>query len=191
MPIIISGGGGGGTGGGAITQIGGSTLAVTAASFAFSNLAQTFNSLWLIVYGRSDNVGLASNVVLRLNGDGAANYDYFNFFNGSSGTALTTGAAAVTAPVIGVLPYTALTTASGMTSIVIPNYAGTSFYKTWAGFGGRKDIDNIANFVNEPPWGSWRSTAAVTALTVLCLGASAGTAQNFLPGSSAFLYGLT
>lgn len=188
MPTISGGSGGGG---GAISQIGGSTLAATAANFAFANIAQTFNHLWLMVNGRSDNVGIASNIVLRLNGDAGPNYDYLNVFATSAATATTTGAAGTAVAIIGVVPYTALTTASGHTSILLQSYAGTTFYKTWAGFGGRKDIDNISNFVNEPPWGSWRNTAAITSLSVLCLGASGATAQNFLPGSSAFLYGLT
>lgn len=186
---IISGGGSGG-GSGAVTQISATTAAATAASFAFTNIGQTFNHLWLIVNGRSDNVGAAAVFQIQLNGDSGANYDFTQADSLSSAAVTVVASAGVTAARIGAIPYTALTTASGLVSVLIPFYAGTTFYKTWTGSGGRKDLDNIANFANESPWGSWRNTAAVTTVTVLVRGNS-GTAQNFVVGSGAALYGIT
>lgn len=188
MPIVS---GGGGSGGGAITQIAFSIAAATAASFDFQNVSQAFNHLRLVVQGRSDNVGGAALFGLQFNGDAAANYDYTNAITLGTAAVTAAAAAAVTAARIGAMPYTALTTATGLVDILIPNYTGTTFYKTWVGTSGRKDVDVVGNFSNETPWGSYRVAASpVTRVTVKALGTS-GTAQNFVIGSSAYLYGIT
>lgn len=187
---VISGGGSS-SGSGAITQIGGSVAAATAASFAFSGIGQTFNHLWIVANVHCDQPAGAGVINLKLNNDSTAAYDIDNGIFTSAASVTVTAVAAATAARIGAVPGTAQTVqATGLVSIVIPNYTGTTFYKTWVGTGGRKDLDNISNFVNEVPWGSWRNVAAVTAVTVLAAGTS-GTAANFVPGSSCFIYGLT
>lgn len=185
----ISGGSSGGAG--AVTQIGGSTASATVASFNFANIPQTFNCLQLVVNAHMDLVGGAGLANLKFNNDSSALYDAVNSISQASGALTIAVSSGATAARIAAITATSLLTATGLVNIFIPAYAGTTFYKTWTGTGGRKDTDaGGAAWVNENPWGSYRSTNAVTQITVLPVGIS-GTAQNFVAGSSAFLYGLT
>lgn len=186
-PIIVSGGGGGA---GAVTQISSSVLAVTTASFNITAIAQTFNALRLLVNAHCDLGGGAGTLGMRLNGDNSASYDFGNIIALNGGPTQSFGTA-LTQARIGAVPGSGeIAQGSAVVDLVIPSYTGTTFYKTWAGSGGRKDADAAPNFLYEGPWGSWRNTAAVTTLTVFPIGAS-GTAANFRPGSACFLYGIT
>lgn len=176
---------------GAVTQIAATTASATVASFAFTGISQAFSNLWLVLNAHCDNPAIAGVAQLQFNGDSSASYDYVNAISIGSAAVTVGAAAAATAARIAAISYTAApNAATGLCSLLIPNYAGTTFYKTWAGSGGRKDADVLGNFINEAPWGSWRNTAAVTTVTVLVRGTS-GTAQNFVSGSSAILYGLS
>lgn len=189
MPII-SGGSGSGSGSGAMTLITISTAAATAASFDFQNIAQTFNHLKLVANVHCDNPAAAGVLNLKLNNDSTAAYDSVSITGTNAGAGAVAVAAATAARIAAVPGTSAPAAASGLCEIIIPNYAATTFYKTWAGTGGRKDADAIGNVINEAPWGSWRNAAAITRVTLLVVG-TAGTAQNFVTGSSAALYGIT
>lgn len=187
------GGGGSRSGGsGAVTQIASTTAAATVASLGFTGITQTFNHLQLVVANaRSDLTTAAGIISLRINNDSAGSYDFINAIAfGAAGLTASANAAATSARVVGVTSSTAVAGATAQTELFFPNYTGTTFYKTWTGKGGRKDADAASNMAEETASGAYRSTAAITALSVAAFGTS-GTAQNFLPGASAFLYGIT
>lgn len=187
MPL---GGTTGGGGGGGFALIGATTAAATVASIAFTGISQAFKSLELLVLCRGD-LNASAILNLKLNSDSTAIYDFTNAVGLGTGALTVTAVAATTGARIGSsAPSTAVAGAAGVTRIVIPNYTATTFYKTWVGTAGRKDADAIGNFEQESVWGSWRNTAAVTAVSVQVVGA-AGTAVNLLPGSAASLYGMT
>ena len=187
---IISGGTSGG--GGAVVSIAATTAPATAASLDFSGISQTFNHLRLVANVKGDNPGGAGQLQMRLNGDSTAIYDICNPISIGSAVVTVTAVLAATAARIAGIPGTTTTVqATSLVDLVIPNYSLTTFYKTWSGNGGRKDADGaLASLICEAPWGSYRSTTAITAITLLVRGNS-GTAQNFLIGSSAFLYGIS
>jgi hypothetical protein len=185
----FSGGGSGGSSG-AVALLASSLLAATAASLDFPAIPQTSTHLRLLVNAGCDNVGGAGIAQIRINNDSTALYDTLGNVLLGTGTATFAVGVAATAARIGALPYTGLALASAPIEILIPDYTRTTFYRTWAGFGGRKDANAQANFNIEGAWGSYRSQLAITQVTVLARG-QAGTAQNFVPGSGAWLYGIT
>ena len=189
MPI--GGGGSSSIGSAALTLIASSTAAATAASIDFQNIPQTFNHLRLVVNAKGDNPAAAGLITMRLNNDSTAIYDVANVACIGNAAMTVAGAAAATAARIGAVPGTVTTVpSSSIIDLTIPNYHSTTFYKTWAGVGGRKDADAIGNLINEIPWGSYRSTTAISRITLLSVG-TGGTSQNFVAGSTAFLYGIT
>lgn len=160
-------------------------LASAAASVTFSSIPADYRHLRLVAVARGDTAANIVNVLLTLNADSGTNYDYQSetvattadtVSNAFSQTSLLAGIiAAASAP----------TNAPGSLDLSVLDYARTSFLKmvtseTFAD----GDTTSTANFAIVRTSGVWKSTAAVTSLTV------AVSAGNFAAGSIFELFGV-
>lgn len=155
-----------------------------AASFDFTGIAGTYSGLMLDWQARSDTNATSTGTMLTYNGDGGANYSYSyyqeNNGGGSPGTLVgqtNTGAGSMAAA-------TSAAGGSGWGRIVIPAYAGTTFYKGHTCQYGFVTSDAGAGFWAGWMVGRWLSTAAITRVTI------APTAGSLVSGSVCSLYGL-
>lgn len=150
----------------------------------FSAVPQTYSNLKIVFYGRSSASSIAENVQLQFNGDTGANYDW----QAVSGNGSTAGAAQSiggTNIFLGdVAGATATTGAVGIGDAIIPRYADTIFDKSCTGTGQSKFGTSGTSFRARTVGGHWRSTSAITSLTVSL---SAG---NFVTGTVVELWGM-
>ena len=172
------------TGGGTLALIGTQTLAAATASIDFSGIPQTYTDLLLKVLAKSDAATNLSNLDLQFNGDSGNNYDWTLLSATTSATATN-----VTATNVIQLGYTSAASSgagtAGIQDVIIPNYAGTLFWKYVRGQGiyayntsaGGLNLLSVA--------GQWRSTAAITSLHLFLV------TGNFVAGSTVILYGRT
>lgn len=167
---------------GALVKIAGSVLAVDTANFDFTSIPGTFYSLRLVLHLRSNVTSIvADRVGVRFNADTAANYDYATAgsasFSGTGGTAIQLADA--TSSQVG------SATAAALYDLLIPSYAGTTFWKNIGGSAWIERQPAGAQQFAESTGGIWRSTAAITEITILPI---SGT--KWVAGSSAYLYAL-
>lgn len=171
-------------GGGAFSEIQSQTLAADAASITFSNIPQTFHDLQLRCVGRATTSAATEQIRIRFNGDTGANYDNQRFDAVQTGTGVDDAFAATSGWLAQFPAATASATRPGSVDAVIPSYTDTTFHKQAISVGG--EVNGTAT--NTTRWGgrfnNWRSTAAITSVTVLPL------ANNLLAGSSCTLYGV-
>jgi hypothetical protein len=176
---------GGGGGGGAVALITETVVSVAAASVTFSSIAATYRDLRLVVRGRGSKSADWIELRIRLNGDTGLNYDSnwtinnaSAFFDGDS--------LAQDQMFIGQLPgATAVANVAGCMEVMLPDYRGTTFHKTMHGMGAHKRQNSTGNQFNYNLSGVWRSTAAITSVTVL------PDTGNFVVGTVVSLYGLS
>jgi hypothetical protein len=173
-------------GGGAEVLITETALSGTAASVPFSSIPATYRDLRIVVRGRSDAAGV-NNVDLRMqfNGDTGANYDSVFTINNNSNTFFNGEIIAGTYGYMGqVSAATAPSGVPGVSEIRVYDYRGTTWNKEWQAHCATKRAASTGNLFNFHTSGQWRSTAAITSLTVL---PSAG---NFIAGTVVSLYGI-
>lgn len=158
------------------------------ATITFSSIAQTSTDLMIVLSGRdtataSGNLG----VRLQINGDAtSANYTQEIFHeevnatnNGGNNAAATTGF------FCGRIPGSSSNAnAVGQTTVMLANYTRTTFYKTMTGWYGSYFGNNAVPLNSGNDFGVWKSTAAITSLTLT----AGGTA--FVDGTVATLYGM-
>jgi hypothetical protein len=181
-----SGGGGGTTTNnyyaGALTQIG-ATQSGGSSSVTFSSIPTGYTDLFLVADVRGDTAATSTQVRLTLNGDTGANYDS-TYVVGINSAASSVGAFASTSITVLDMPAASATASlSGGLNIQILNYAGTARHKSVLTQGGSRFGATAANMENLSYFADWRSTSAVTSLT---LTAQAG---NFTADSKFTLYG--
>jgi len=186
---VPAGGGGGSSGGsggsGALVPIQ-TILPLTAvsATLQFSNIPQTgFRNLRLLIAGRGDTAATNITIALQASGDAGSNYDWGGMFSAAtvSAEAETFGASAAR---IGLLPAaTATAGRMGTVEVRIPSFTNTVFHKALSSTNSVALSSTSTNLQLHQFVGVWRSTAAVTSLTIT---ASAG---NFDVGTYACLYG--
>lgn len=168
-------------GSGAVTQLARFVAATAVANFDFTSVSGAYNQLWLDLYLRSDASATFDTMLIRFNGDTAANYNYGSAVGGSSSS--TIGANGATG--IGQHCSAATSDASYFTPVrvTIPQYAATVGFKgvTLTSFHRRSST----SYFGESGGGEWASTAAITEITIV---SSAG--ANWVTGSSATLYGV-
>lgn len=158
-------------------QIAWTSLGSAAATITFSSIAASWTDLRLIVNGSVSTTGY---VYIRLNGDTAANYSYrysggngLNTFSSSSQS----NSVIVTAGSI----INLSTTIPALITTDIFQYANTGTYKTSLSTSAN-DLNGTGESSNTV--GLWRSTAAVTSITIY------NSAGNFNTGTTAALYGI-
>ena len=152
------------------TPIATQTLGSAASSVTFSSISGTYTDL-RIIYATTAS-GDAGNY-LRFNSDTGSNYSRTGLYgNGSSaGSNRDTNATGIYGP---------FTMSSAITSntIDIMNYSNTTTNKTCLVRAGAANNSTLASV------GLWRSTAAITSVSITCDGA------NFTSGSTFTLYGI-
>lgn len=152
-------------------------------NISFSSLGSNTH-LALYYIARSDTVATSANINLTFNGDTGSNYDR-QLVNAAATTVTGGESLGQTSAVIGTIAAaSAPAGAIGMGTVQIPDYRGTTFRKMATNAAGRVAADSTGN-VHVTNWTiQWRSTAAITSITLTL---SAG---NFVAGSKFTLYGL-
>jgi hypothetical protein len=162
-------------------------LTGSVASVTFASIPQTFRTLRLFLQLRSDQAVEAESVILRFNADSGNNYDwiqhYYNTGTGSAGSVTR----ATSSIALG-LCEAANSRASNFSPInlLVSGYATAG--EKWvsnslsAVFG---DVSADADMYTIQIFGRWRSTAAITSVTIL-----PATGPNFVSGSILQLYGV-
>jgi len=168
-------------------RIASQTLLAPAAVIDFTDIPQTYSHLKLILQGRSTAGGIIveTDVSMTFNNDSGSNYDaeFVNASGTSSPTSTNILGAAQNA--IGMIP-SALATAhyAGSLEVTIPNYAGTTFYKTYLSLTGTAYQAVAASMFNRFGHGQWRDTSAINRITL------APSSDEFDTGTMATLYGM-
>ena len=173
-----------GGGSGAMTQIQKITTASSQSSVTFSGIAGTYNSLRLVIQARSNASQQTDNFVAQFNSDGGNNYQYTYMSGLSSSTTSATGTTATSVINAGRIPAAnATANYAGSVIIDIPNYAGTTFYKSLTSQSSSPGSSTQEVNVSE---GAWASTAAITRIDFF-----PGSFNTFKDGSVFILYGIT
>ena len=174
------------------TLIASAVLTANATSVTFSNIPSTYINLMVTALARTDNADENDNVKAQFNSDSGNNYGWVNFaargvFDGTftgrcvtirSDTYLLVGRAEGANASAGNF---------GTTWFMLPSYANTTTRKVVSSgailkFGdGSEDSDYSVGLFG----GLWRSTAAITSITLY-----PQTGSNFVAGSRFYLWGL-
>jgi len=155
------------------------TLGSSAATYTFSSIPGTFTDLVLLSSLRGDRSGVNwEDVWFRFNSDTGTNYSRtYLYGNGSSaGSGRDTSAS-----IMRVMYIPGSLAASNIYSadkVSIFNYSSTNVFKTVLG------QTNTSILANSNTVGLWRSTAAITSITI---GAEVG---NLVSGSTLSLFGV-
>lgn len=170
---------GNGAGGGAGTYESIATIVPSSTgTITFSSIPSTYSHLQ--VRGSFTN-GNNSSLIVRFNGDTAANYAIHEL-RGNGSNAAASGTLGTT--------YAELATAAGFSSstsyfnaavIDILDYANTNKYKTLRALSGYDAIESGALQLDS---GLWRSTSAINSITLFIGG------SNYVTGSTFALYGI-
>lgn len=170
----------------ACVRIADTLLGGSAGNITFSNIPGNYKALKMEIQARTDTVATNATILLQFNGDAGANYDGQNI---TANNANPTGASFVAAVngVAGVVLAANATrgAAAGVITITIPNYASTTFEKSYHAESGCIDSASANNFTRLDTV-NWRNTAAINSIKLFPSGGA-----NFVAGTRATLYGLT
>ena len=151
------------------------TLGTAAASITFSSIAASWTDLRVVLICTA-----ATNAYpkFRFNGDSGSNYSSTNILGTGSAT---NSQSEVNDDGIRINGNSAVTTNPSLNTVDVFSYAGSTYKTT---------LNNAANDKNGSgvtvsTVGLWRSTAAITSITLYDL-----TSLNFAAGSTATLYGI-
>jgi hypothetical protein len=159
----------------------------TTGTHTFSSIPGTYRALKLVWTVRSDDtVSTNRAMFLQANGDTGSNYDT-EFVSGAGTTAASVAQTlAGTSAQIGQVATDGATTGLVGTGFVeIPYYADTTFNKAGQGLHTYKTANTTGNIIIRSLGFHWRSTAAISSLTVFLGGG------NFKTGSKVALYGIS
>ena len=152
-------------------------------SITFSSIPSTYKHLQIRAISRTNEASTGQSAFwLQCNSDTAANYSWHRVY-GNGATATAGAGTSTTWALVGIGSY-ANNPANefGATIVDILDYAATNKYKTFSGLTG--EDENGAGYVGLHS-GSWRSTNAVTSLTI-----SPAATTSFVQYSSFALYGI-
>lgn len=173
------------SGAGAVTMLFDSTAGGAVASFDITPIAGTYKHLRLVAQLRGDTAATTVGVRLRVNNDSGANYDD-QFLAGINATASSGGANGGTSSSLGDVPAASATAGlAGALTLEVPNYAGTTFSTTFVSTTNGFNSQAAAGRNVEVSSGVWRTTSAVTRLTIF------PNAGNWVAGSRCTLYGFS
>ena len=164
-------------GGSTYNAIATTTVTSAVSSYSFNSIPSTYTDLVLVI---SAQVGsAASNAQMTFNGDSATNYST-TFLDGDGTSATSSRNPSAAFATVGYIPATGN---YDMALIYIQNYSNSTTYKTCLvrisapTRGLSSDLNNI-----------WRSTTAITSLTLQAYGG--GAYRNFAGGTTFTLYGI-
>jgi hypothetical protein len=147
------------------------------ADYTFSSIPGTYTDL--IITGSGITCSSTQTMYMRVNGDTGSNYS-FTYINGN-GTSVSGGASSNTSQgfQLGLSLVGMSATNPAMFNAFINNYANTNTFKACCSRAG------LSNSETESSVSMWRSTSAITSLTIR---PSAG---NWQSGTTFTLYGIT
>ena len=152
------------------------TLGASAANLDVTGISNTYAHLMITTYTRGDTAAANTPLLIRFNGDTAANYDY-QYMQGSAAAATAAETFAATSLQGG---YTEANTAGAnrfSTSVIfVPHYAGSANNKQVMVIATSKGGTASGNLAANIFGGGWRSNAAINQIT-------------FLPGAGNFVSG--
>ena len=158
-------------------------LGSAAASISFSSIPATFRHLLIVLAGRTDRASVTRDtVLLRVNSDSGANYDRQDLAAQNTTVTGSQSLAATSADVGTLAAANATAGRSGVLRLLIADYAGTTFWKSFVSESAA--MDGGGNLI--PRGGQWKSTAAIDTVAFTTAGAA-----NFLTGTLASLYGIS
>lgn len=170
------------------TQLADSLLGSDTASFDFTSISGSYKHLRILVVGRSSRASNTfDDVNVTLNNDTGSNYDYqwIQWSASATSSAAWNDANAATSIKGVTVPAASSTTGDvGQAEYMILNYAATTLNKAVTGSGMALGARSSGNLRVVQFGGGWRSTAAVTRVTLTMANG------NWLTGSRATLYGL-
>ena len=153
----------------------------------FSSIPGTYRHLRVLYTARVTTAGSANqNLYVQVNGDTGANYDQ-QLLVGFSNTPGASNAIGTATPVFGEAPQASATAGmAGVGEMVVPYYAGTTFYKSLTTVSTARNTSAAAGASVLHIGVQWRNTAAITSLRV-----GVATSGNFASGAKFSLYGVT
>jgi len=172
------------SGGVGMQNLADTTLGSSAASITFSSISQVYKDMVYILDARGDQAATAENVSGQFNSDTGANYDT-QYVAGNNASAVGGNSLGQTSFAIwATIPDANAPRANtfGVAHILIPNYTGTTAEKCYVSTVGYAD-STATNTYARTVAGSWRSTAAITAIKSIAGG-------NFVTGSRFTLQGI-
>ena len=155
-----------------------------ASSVSFTNIPGTYTHLQIRAIARATSGTVTDNWYIQFNGDTAANYSKHDLY-GNGAVVGASASTSISAPNIGLLPSTAnVANSFGASVLDILDYKDTNKFKTMRCLSG---FDNNGSdgyvFLYS---GNWRSTSAITSMTLTPVSGSG----NFAANSQFALYGV-
>lgn len=174
-----------GGGGGAVTLLSTTTIAGTAAAFDVSSISGSYNDLVLVLVGRASFSAANDSVMLRFNGDTAANYATQQMnASGSTATGFEQNSDTKISP--GTVPASSAAAGwFGVITVLLPGYASTTWNKLALVDAGYATALTAGNKQATKVTGVWASTAAITRVQFLINDSP----NTFVIGSTLRIYG--
>jgi hypothetical protein len=158
------------------TPIASVTLEVDTGSVTFNNIPSTYTDLVLVSKTSITGTSVRS-LTLRFNSDGGNNYSHTRIY-GDGTSSVSDRDSNVGAAFVGIIGNGTITSAGTFINNIM-NYSNTTTNKTIIS----RSSDTASTFVSQYV-SVWRSTAAITSVTVL------GSEDNLRSGSTFNLYGI-
>lgn len=159
-----------------------STLTGSAASIDLTGLPTSYAHLVIELYLRTDQAVATSTASIRLNNDSAANYDYQQLDATAASVAAAETFAATSVVAASCPGASAGANLFSAIRITIPHYAGTANNKSLTCVYSHKDGTGSGAMRVGIRGGFWRSSAAVSRVTIIPGG------SNFVTGSRVSVY---
>jgi len=150
------------------------TLSSAATSYTFSSIPGTYTDLVLVVTGNTNN---PTNPTMQFNGDTGTNYS--TTWLAGNGTSASSSRASNASSIVTNNQGYMTSTSNTVIITQIMSYSNTSTYKS------ALSRSNAAATGTDATVGLWRSTSAITSVTVLT-----GSANTFSIGNTFTLYGI-
>lgn len=170
--------------GAAMFKLGQAELSGTASSVTFSSIPQTYKNLLLLIDARSSVAAATDTLLVRLNGDTGANYDWITMRVINTTVSGSQSLGATSAEVATIPAASGTANFFGQSAIWLPAYT-RAVQKGIISDSGSRDASTAANMSLRRHHAWWRNTAAITQIDVL-----PGTGPNFIAGTSVYLYGI-
>lgn len=158
------------------------TLSSAASTITFSSIPSTFKHLQIRGIGRAANSVTDENLVIQLNSDTGTNYSLHNVYGTGAAVGANAGANTSVSYFARVSGASSNASTYGVAVADILDYANTNKYKTIRSLSGHDQ--NGSGYISLFS-GSWRSTSAVTTITI-----KNDAAANIAAGSTFALYGI-
>lgn len=161
-----------------------STLGAPAATIDLSGIVATYAHLLIIAQLRCDHATVNAAAGIRFNNDATAIYDWERVY-GVAATPTSAETFADTSGQLGNIPGSSVAAGIAATmSIFIPNYAGTTFNKSYTSTINHKGGVTSGTVLAGTWGGQWRNTAAINRITLVQTG------SNFIAGSRVTVYAM-